>query len=387
MVSWWRLGLGALVCLLFWERVKPLIEKLLLAVLLLALLAGLLGEIVVVQAKIDHMARHSQYTASERRHAITQSVELVTTTRSSTAAGDGSRDWRGVRRAMRRRAVATDKGASFHFVVDGYAVHSGLPTADELRLADNTILIYSGGSWAGLTPSYPRLNQLFNVCSCTTTSQLSIRAAQNLRLPMCIVGFDAPTSKLDMLNIGQADDSAILSHVYDTVHSAHPKARIILGGDCLGSLRLLNWLATRPSLPALRAIVLESPLPSLRHFLNSLTPFRWINSVCNQALCVILPNYFPELEAFYAFSAHAKSAFPDVPTFIGVLEHDAVSHPNDLPVFRARLHQVETFVAQDTDARAKTRTLSHGQIVKAPTYQNAVRQFLARLDPVVKAVV
>jgi hypothetical protein len=123
-------------------------------------------------------------------------------------------------------------------------------------------------------------------------------------------------------------------------------------------------------------------LPSLRHFLNVFTPFDRCNEILYKALVAIMPNYRPELETYQSFVAHGKEAFPDVPTFIGVLRDDPISHPRDLPQFEARLRQVETFIADDKDASG--RPIFHGQIVKLASYKRAACTFLARrglLDP------
>lgn len=383
MLVLWKLVLGLMLVCVLWSVAGRLFRYAFLACFLLLLVGVVIGMAVIVDAQVSHAYRQAAWTLAERRQEMYDAIDFLTTTPSCLTPPSGGgwpSDWRAVRRSVRSHTALSlsARPLPYHFVVDGHSVHSGLPTAEEVSRGHGTIVLYSGGSWAGIAPAHPRLNNLLNICACASTAQLALRAAQHLRLPVPIVGFNYGTSSLDTLNIGQTDDSAMLSHVYKTVHKAHPTARLVLAGDCLGSLRLLNWLATRPELPQLHAIVLESPLPSLRHFLNVFTPFECCNQWLYEALVAIMPNYRPELETYQSFEAHGKDAFPDVPTFIGMLSDDPISHPSDLPRFIERLHQVETFVAHDKDAAG--RPVFHGQIVKLPGYQHAARAFLARLQ-------
>ncbi len=387
MLLLWKMVLGLMVLCVFGRIAGMLLRYAVLAMFLFLLLAVVLGAAVVVDAQVSHAYRQATWTLAERRQEMHDAIDFLTTTPSCLPApADGwPTDWRAVRRNVRAahttqqaNPAGTNDLGGFHFVVDGYSVHGGLPTPAEVERGHNTILLYSGGSWAGIAPSYPRINNLINFCACSSTAQISLRGAQYLRLPFPVVGFNYGTSNLDTLNIGQTDDSAMIGHVYQTVARAHPTARIILAGDCLGSLRLLNWLATRPEVPRLHALVLESPLPSLRHFLNVFTPWDRANELFYKARVAIMPNYRPELETYQSFMAHGPEVFPNVPTFIGVLQDDPISHPRDLPKFQARLRQVHTFVADDKDTAG--RPVFHGQLVKLASYQHAARNFINTLN-------
>jgi hypothetical protein len=374
----WKACLGLSIAWMFGRIAGRFLHYAILALFLFILLVVVIAAAVILNAHVTHAYHQAAWTLAERRQDMFEAIEFLTTTPCSLPRPDEGwpSDWRSVSRGV--RAHMSPSRLPYHFMVDGYSVHSGLPTAQEVATGQNTIVLYSGGSWAGVNPSQVWINAVLAlVCGCTSTAQLSLRAAKNLRLPVPVVGFNYGTSHLDTLNIGQADDSAILSFVYKAVTSAHPTARIVLFGDCLGSLRLLNWVASRPELPHLEAIVLESPLPSLRKFLSALTPFDSCNYVMFRALVTIMPNYRPELEDYQSFLAYGKDSFPDVPTFIGLLRDDPISHPRDLPQFQTRLHQLEVFVADDKDSAG--RPVEHGHIIKLATYQQAVRAFLRRL--------
>jgi hypothetical protein len=381
MLLLWKVVLGLLVFCAFGRIAGMLLRYVALAACLFITLLVIILMAVVVDAQVSHAYRQTAWTLAERRKEMYDAIDFLTTTPSCLPMPKEGwpTDWRAIRRSVRAHTSGplASSQVPYHFVVDGYSVHGGMPTAEEVKRGYNTIVLYSGGSWAGLAPSHPRLNNLINICACSSTAQLSLRAAQYWRIPVPVVGFNYGTSNLDTLNIGQTDDSAMLGHVYKLVAEAHPTARIVLAGDCLGSLRLLNWMATRPELPRLHGIALESPLPSLRHFLNVFTPFDRCNELFYKGLIAVMPNYRPELETYQSFAAHGKDAFPDVPTFVGVLADDPISHPRDLPQFEARLHQVETFVAHDKDESG--RPVFHGQMIKLTSYQNAIRAFFNRI--------
>ncbi len=257
-------------------------------------------------------------------------------------------------------------------------VHSGLPSADEVSAGGNIIALYCGGSWHGLF-NKPSLNRVLRVCGGLHEVVLGFRAFGSLELPFPAVAFDFP-GKLAWLNCGQTDDCAVLDYVYQRIVTAHPKARILLMADCLGSLRALNWLGTGPvNVGSIAAICLESPLVKLDTFLRGLTSSSYVNAMAFAGLKAIMPNFSTCRDREYNFAKREAKFFPKVPIFIGLLMPDSVSGPDALQAVIERFPSSRSFVFVARDEYVDGMPLRHGHLVRCASYREALHSFLGRI--------
>jgi hypothetical protein len=213
------------------------------------------------------------------------------------------------------RAIA-DKSV-FEREVAGHVVRPGWPSAAEVERCGNTLVLAVRGLWAGLAARInPVLNAFLNrYVKCWNRSLVwtTVRFS-SYGMPYPVVSIDFPTADVATLNFGQKDDCLLMSHIYEHALTMYPRARIVLLSVCLGGLRIMNWLGRNPDPPNLAAVVLESPLASVRHLLRGFIGERWFHEDLYNTFCLIVPNYRPELENQYSFlhtlgpAAHARFA-------------------------------------------------------------------------------
>jgi hypothetical protein len=261
--------------------------------------------------------------------------------------------------------------------VEGYVVHSGLPSREEVERANNTVVINLRGHWSGLFARLsPTLNTALNrYLKCWNRDvgwMVSRLSSYNLPYPAICV--DLPTADVAGLNFGQRDDGLILEYVYDLVHRTYPKAKIVIVSVCLGGLRVLNHISRYPNLPNLSAVIIESPLPSVRHLLSGMLGYD--SEDLYRTFCLIVPGFRPELECQYSFFRPLlRNESPcNIPIFLGMLESDPFSNSSHLPLFKPRFTNVTVFTTTETKHAGKT--VGHGQLFRLPSYQTAVSQFL-----------
>jgi len=267
--------------------------------------------------------------------------------------------------------------------VDNYLVRSGWPTNEEVDRCDNTIVLTVRESWAGLAA---RVNPVLNAClnkylKCWNRSLVwtTVRLS-SYGLPYPAVSIDFPTADVATLNFGQKDDCLVMSYIYDQVRRTYPKAKIILLSVCLGGLRILNWLSRNPNPANLVGVVLESPLPSVRHLIQGFLG-SYFNDDLYQTFCMIVPNFRPELDSQYSFlrplsvrgDAHDTMQICQIPIFIGMIDSDTFSNRAHLPLFIHRFPNLSVFHTND-------ETLTHGKLYRLPEYRAAVQTFLTVLQ-------
>lgn len=274
-------------------------------------------------------------------------------------------------------------GQEFTTVIDGCTVKGGQwPSAEEVERCDNTIVLSVRGLWAGLAARInPVLNAFLNrYVKCWNRQLLyaSIRLA-SYGFPYPVVTIDFPTGDPATLNFGQKDDCLVMSYIYEHVRTSYPKAKIILQSVCLGGLRILNWLARNPAPKNVIGVVLESPLPSVRHLLRGFLGSHF-SEWWYRAFCSLLPNFRPELDGQYSFFQPRGSKAADlskVPIFVGLIENDAFSNKGHLPLFADRFSNLTVFT---TTADQSNHNITHGKLYRLPSYRAAVHTFVHALQ-------
>jgi hypothetical protein len=274
---------------------------------------------------------------------------------------------------------------NFHSQVGNYDVVSGLPTPEEVEKNHNTIVLTVRGLWAGLAARInPVLNSFLNrFVKCWNRSLVytCIRLSC-YGLPYPVVSIDFPTADVATLNFGQKDDCMMMSYVYNLIHAKYPTAKIILMSVCLGGLRILNWLGRNPNPPNLSAVVLESPLPSVKHLLRGFMG-KYYSDELYHTFCLVVPNFRPELEDQYSFlrpmkpgKSHEKERCR-IPILMGFIETDPFSNKTHLSLFIERFPNLTIFATQECDHKGKH--IDHGKLYRLPAYQQAVQTFLTHL--------
>lgn len=103
-----------------------------------------------------------------------------------------------------------------------------------------------------------------------------------------IISFDLPDDRRSF-NFGQTLDQACLKTVYDEVVVQNPTAKIILSGDCRGSLNVLKFATTNPQ--NLDALVLLSPFVSAKEVTNELAK-NYLHKYFGTGSAKLLHNFF-----------------------------------------------------------------------------------------------
>lgn len=276
-------------------------------------------------------------------------------------------------------------GRLFERSLEDYIVRSGWPTPAEVEAGGNTIVLSVRGLWAGLAARInPVLNSFLNrYVKCWNRSLMycGIRLS-SYGLPYPAVSLDFPTADVATLNFGQKDDILVMNFVYEFVRKTYPNAKIIFLAVCLGGLRVLNWLSRNPNPENVIGVVLESPLPSVRHLLKGFM-HGFFNEDLYTTFCLIVPNFRPELENQYSF--FRKMTRPDdpkqtcrIPICIGTMDSDPFSNQSHLPLFCDRFPNLTVFNADERTAN--DHNISHGKLYRLPAFRAAAQAFIASIQ-------
>lgn len=266
--------------------------------------------------------------------------------------------------------------------VDQVLVRSGWPTLDEVQRGGNTIVLTVRGLWAGLAARInPVLNAFLNrYVKCWNRSLIWMVVRQTAYgLPYPTVSVDFPTADVATLNFGQKDDCLVMDYLYAQMRERYPSAKIILQSVCLGSLRILNWLSRHPNPPQLAGVVLESPLPSVKHLLRGFLG-SYFNDDLYNTFCLIVPNFRPELDDQYSFLRPLKRRDNDqsevsrVPLLIGMISNDPFSNPTHLHHFHERFPNLFTYLTPSV--HHENEEISHGKLYRLPAWRAVVQTFL-----------
>jgi hypothetical protein len=187
-----------------------------------------------------------------------------------------------------------------------------------------------------------------------------------------------PTDDVASLNFGQKDDAIILSYVFETLCKQYPFAKIMLYAECLGGLRVMNWLGGYQNrLDQLVGLILESPLPSIEHMLSCTRNERF-NRLIYQAFCLLIPNFNAQLDRYNCYKTRRAQQFPNVPLLVGVLTNDWLSGPAQLPLWTARF---TTTLAALIDPTETPRHMTHGHLFRSPSFQQRIHTFYNKYTP------
>jgi hypothetical protein len=308
------------------------------------------------------------------------------------AASWGQREWREfewrefAETSGEELAESIRRRSAFSREVDGCLVQSGLPTLDDVERGGNVVVLTIRDNWSSLAA---RLNPVVSVllsrvlscCWSRSHAYTSVRYSA-FGLPFPVVCVEFPTTDTASLNFGQKDDCLLLSYLHERIHVAYPKAKIVLMSTCLGGLRILNWLSRNPCPEAVVAVVLESPLASMKHMLVGLVG-QPLADMTYSTFCLHVPNFRPELENQYSFwrelpddsaDGSSKNAVCKVPLLVGIIDTDPYCNRSHLSLLERRFPNLQVFVNEK--GAECDGPVPHGALYKLAPYRTAVADFL-----------
>jgi hypothetical protein len=269
----------------------------------------------------------------------------------------------------------------YNYKLGALVVHSGLPQLSPTY--DGSITFHVHSSWSGLFPQSPRLNAMINAqFGFYTAFQTTIDRALAGAMTLPVVSFHMPTGEIASLNFGQKDDAMVLSYAYEALCERFPKAKIVIYAECLGGLRVMNWLGALPNdlstspMKQLKGLILESPLPSMEQMI-SVTRSRRINRWFYRIFCLLMPNFNAELDRYNRYATRTAEQFPNIPMLVGVLKSDWISGPAHLPLWTSRFPSQRSIIIDDSPNTSQTprKLLRNGQLYRSMAFQIEARNF------------
>lgn len=276
----------------------------------------------------------------------------------------------------------------FIYHVNGFTVHDGLPSMNEVEQFNDTIVLHVRDNWSGLFSRInPWLNTFLNrfLGGWNLGTEWMIARLSRYSIPYPTVCIDLPTADVANLNFGQKDDCLMLDYCFQLIRQKYPGKRILIVSVCLGALRVLNWLTrlSSPDLHLISGVVLESPLPSVKHLLMGSLQ-RYYTEELYQTFCLIVPHFRAELEEHYSFfrpfNLKQEQAHKiNIPIFIGLLTHDPFCNSTHAPLFVERFSNITFFISSVKVNEEDGHKLKHGKLFRLPEFQEAVHNFLNKI--------
>lgn len=260
-------------------------------------------------------------------------------------------------------------------------VHANLPDKEEL--SGRKVILYVNGSFTGFFASKPKIRRTIHR-SGPFALQLPLNVMFHEVLPnekYVIVGFDWPTNSPLHLNFGQKYDIEVLNYVYQSLRSVTTE-KIVLMADCLGALKLLNWMVKQtPEELEKRthAIVLISPITCLNDFLHQLTGWELLDkSIVPPIVRSGCANYVEEPTYDDWFLNKPWTSFPQVPLFVATVKGDTIStSEKQVPLILQKFpNSHPRIVFENTDTVVGKKTIKHGMLNHVPAFRESVQRFL-----------
>jgi hypothetical protein len=154
---------------------------------------------------------------------------------------------------------------------------------------------------------------------------------------------------------------------FDATRAAFSNSKIFLVGDCLGGLRIVNWLKRRPDMiPLVGGLVLESPLPHLNYFSNIICQCRQCKcgaTTLHRLISMCLPNYH-DTQTQDELKDELTIAVPHA--LIGLIADDPISPASLQDTYRRLFpNNLTIFICNES--------LFHGNLIHHQPFQKTVR--------------
>jgi hypothetical protein len=242
----------------------------------------------------------------------------------------------------------------------GLMVHSGFPP--DIK-AMPLVILHIHGSWDGINPSWPWVNKLLSFHAKPVQDMTERYVHLKLPEPVVVIGVKLPTDAASLLNFAQEDDCFAITQIVSAVRRRAPRAKLVISGDCLGALRVLRWLDTRQYPFPVDALLLHSPLPTMRRIFHSFY----------ERARIFMPNFRAE---------PTKELKPcPLPALVFYLEDDTNCSDDDLPWVH-RVMPAATAIRIPSSAKDDDgRPIRHGLLYRWPPGRVHTLNFLSSLTP------
>lgn len=258
-----------------------------------------------------------------------------------------------------------------------YVVNIAACFPNPCTLPLNTVLvIYFSGSFSGFLRDYPPVRR---VASSPFGISLPINVMYHELLPAnyMMIGFDFSTDSPRYLNFGQKQDVQVIEYMYQMVRAHFPCHKIVFMADCLGVLKLMNWMVqSNECLASVCALILISPITNMDTIFKQISKYQWFNEFSHRCVLYGLKeNYVPEAQYSNWFLRHTPSRFPQhVAVFIASIEHDSISTKQQIDDIAAKFSHVVQFRTSAT--QVGQHKIVHGKLHFVPEYKQALLDFL-----------
>lgn len=255
---------------------------------------------------------------------------------------------------------------------------TGLPSKEEpLQQEGGLVVVHVSGAWRGLFPDFEFLNRRLSGHAMPVRDMVS--RFTFLDLPWPVVSFTFPTDAVSALNFGGKDDQLVLSEAFENIcEHFSPETRFLFSADCLGGLRLLNWITNNKNInnknycDRIAGVVLEGPLPSMDRICR---PFASpaVNDLISSLFGFALPNFQPREE-------NGKRLCCLWPAVVAMLEEDGLCGARDLPWVEEAFSKLAAALVVPSGAKsAQGRTITHGYAYRWPPFRQTLLTFAHQL--------
>lgn len=254
-------------------------------------------------------------------------------------------------------------------------IYSGLPKG--LSSANAVIVLYSSGDFAGFLTDYPQLRQRLPFSGVFSLKMPLDSVREGLFTNVPVVGFDYPTHSPRLLNFGQAQDQQVLTKVFDQLCSAYPHARIVLMGECMGGLRVFNWLPTLSDEKKshIAAIIYMYPIRQMSCIFENWDVAKPIRTTCHSIVKKCLKNYTEEDKYDGWFMNQPVAKFPSCPMFLATALDDPLASKAELTAIAEKFqHHSQPLQVYET-----TTKMPHGKLRKDKGFIEATKKFMSLL--------
>lgn len=266
----------------------------------------------------------------------------------------------------------TQREEYFQHHYRGYMAARGIPPPQSCR--NGLVILHIQYDWAGEAYSYYGNGRTFS------EADVLVRHV-HLGLDIPVVGVRLPTIGT-WLNLAQEDDCLVISLALDQIlKKVPPHVKVVLSGECLGSLRVERWLASH-WWPRFRnrcaGCILMSPISSMENTINTKTNM-FIHDVFHPSLSVPAWNFLCIISPNLQKVEPQSKRCPPIPALVVVLEDDPLCSLKEL---KNRFPQDSIIVIPAGSTDQNGRNLTHGRCSRWPPFQGIISAFLKSISPI-----
>lgn len=262
-------------------------------------------------------------------------------------------------------AIDNKQPCTYQFL--NHVAINGLPPMD---LTVDIVMVHVQYDWVG---------QSYWGCGKNQTVAEMVLRWSNINLPIPVVGFRMPTHGI-WTNLGQQDDSLVISMVMEKVMCAFPNAKIVIAGECLGSLRVERWWCSQFSVPyrnACTALVCLTPVSAMQPTIDSILDSWFVDqlgfkplSAWNMLGC-ITPNMNTEEPPAVECPLSGR-------ILVAFIADDSLCPASELSSIKMRFPNAQITIIPALSNDRNGKRLTHGHCTRWPPFRNLLLDFLRR---------